>query len=323
MGSNIFSTYSTGENRVTASVLAVLKSLSIERMERLLGALLEQSEFQLISFENQPSKGAAGVPDAMILSSCRLLIETKIIRNSIRKEQIQRHLDRLDLAKENTQALLIITPDDHIPSILSTFNDKRLIWTSFASLDQAIEELLNDKAEVISEREAFLLRELQAMLLEEGLVGSSKEVVVVPAKDAWDEYQQYHAYVCQANRPFQPVDRMAFYTAGQIYPKIPKILDRSQENLSVRFERNLHKGWLGTLVNNMLKAGLRKEGVSYRVIKLSPPEESETITLPYPIINNLKSESGRTAAFTQNQRYVALDSLKKAKYTSELLSSAS
>jgi len=65
MGSSIFSTYSTGENRVTASILAVLKSLSLGRIERLLGALLEQSEFQLVRFENQPSRGGKGVPDAI------------------------------------------------------------------------------------------------------------------------------------------------------------------------------------------------------------------------------------------------------------------
>ena len=74
----IFATYSTGENRVTASFLAVLRSLSLDRMQRLLAALLEQSEFELITFQNQPSKVGEGVPDAMIQSSCRLLVETKM-----------------------------------------------------------------------------------------------------------------------------------------------------------------------------------------------------------------------------------------------------
>ena len=80
---SIFSTYSTGENRVTASFLAVLRSLSLDRIQRLLGALLEQSEFELVRFENQPSKGGSGVPDAIIQSSIRLLIETKTERNGV------------------------------------------------------------------------------------------------------------------------------------------------------------------------------------------------------------------------------------------------
>ncbi|QDT70979.1 hypothetical protein [Lacipirellula limnantheis] len=69
MPTNIFSSYSTGENRVTASLLAVLQSLSLGRMNRLLGALLEMPEFELVRFQNQPSKGSAGVPDAIVLSS--------------------------------------------------------------------------------------------------------------------------------------------------------------------------------------------------------------------------------------------------------------
>ncbi len=77
---SIFSTYSTGENRVTASFLAVLRCLSLDRMSRLLGSLLEQSEFELIHFENQPSKGGTGVPDAIIQSSVRLLLETNEMR---------------------------------------------------------------------------------------------------------------------------------------------------------------------------------------------------------------------------------------------------
>ena len=39
MPDSIFSTYRTGENRVTASILAVLRSLALHRIERLLGAL--------------------------------------------------------------------------------------------------------------------------------------------------------------------------------------------------------------------------------------------------------------------------------------------
>jgi hypothetical protein len=87
---NIFSTYSTGENRVTASFLAVLRSLSLDRMQRLIGSLLEQSEFELIRSENQPSKGGTGVPDAIIQSSIRLLLETKTERNAVSLPQIER-----------------------------------------------------------------------------------------------------------------------------------------------------------------------------------------------------------------------------------------
>ncbi len=120
---SIFSTYSTGENRVTASFLAVLRSLSLDRMQRLLGSLLEQSEFELIRFENQPSKGGAGVPDAIIQSSIKLLIETKTVRGTVKLPQIQRHLERLKQTTEATALLLVLTPDDVRPKVLEKLDD--------------------------------------------------------------------------------------------------------------------------------------------------------------------------------------------------------
>jgi hypothetical protein len=278
---------------------------------------MEQSEFQLVSFENQPSKGGRSVPDALILSSCRLLVETKIKKNTVRADQLKRHLQQLDRGTEATQNLLVLTPDKMTPNAVSEIDDKRLVWSSFSALDQAIEELLGDDQEVVSEREAFLLRELQAMLLEERLIGSVNDVVVVPARIAWSEYNRYHAYVCQANRSFRLVERVAFYSEGQIQPKVPRIIETLP---SVLFERGKHSGWLGKLVNAMIKDVTRKwEGNSYMVVRLSAPDDPETVTLDQAVINDIESSSGRTAAFTQNQRYVSLDSLKKAKVTSELV----
>jgi len=312
----IFSTYSTGENRVTASFIAVLRSLSLDRIQRILGALLEQSEFELIKFENQPSKGGKGVPDAMIQSSCRLLIETKTKRHTVRLDQLRRHLKRLDLANEANCLLLVLTPDEGRPKAFDSLQDDRLVWASFAALDQAIDALLDDKAEVVSEREAFLLRELQYMLTAEHLIGGENDVVVVPARHAWPEYEKYHAYVCQPDRPFQPVTRMAFYSFGKIYPLVPRIIESHEH---VVFVPGMEKGKMGALIDRMLKETTRKEGTAYKVMFLSPSDSPDTVTLKAPIPNDLKSESGRVTAFTQNQRYVALDRLRKAKKTSELV----
>jgi len=77
-------------------------------MQRLIGSLLEQSEFEAIRFENQPSKGGAGVPDAIIQSSIRLLLETKTERDAIRLPQIKRHLERLGEATEAVALLLVL-----------------------------------------------------------------------------------------------------------------------------------------------------------------------------------------------------------------------
>jgi hypothetical protein len=313
---SIFSTYRSGENRVTASILAVLRSLSLNRCEQILAALLEQSEFELVRFENQPSKGSEGVPDAQIVSSCNLLIETKTRPNAVRADQLERHLKRLDDSKEKTQGLLVLTPDARQPTEIDEVKDHRITWASFASLDQAINELFADKKEVISEREAFLLRELQAMLDSEGLIGSEENTLVIPAKHAWPEYREFKAYVCQANRSFKRVSHLAFYSANQIHDRVPKILDVFP---SVEMRRGSHTGKLGELVDYLLQNGLREEGKSYEVLLLSPPDAPETVHLDRPVANDLVSSSGVATAFTQNQRYVGLDALRRASKTSELI----
>ena len=259
MSGSIFSTYKAGENRVTASILAVLKSLSLGRIERLLGALMEESEFELVRFQNQPSKGGVSVPDAEIAGSCRILVETKTARNAVRKDQLANHLKHLDGVGEAVRRLLVVTPDNSRPSAIESLADNRLVWTSFAALDQAIDELLADKSEVISEREAFLLRELQAMLAAEGLTGSATEIVIVPARHAWPEYKDFHAYVCQPQRRFRPVKWMGFYSHGQLHPLVPVILEVHD---SVLMEHGRHGGRLGELVEQLLDRGLRKEGES-------------------------------------------------------------
>ena len=312
---SIFSTYSTGENRVTASFLAVLRSLSLDRIQRLLGALLEQSEFELIRFDNQPSKGGPGVPDAIIQSSIRLLIETKTERNAVDRSQIERHLTRLDSADEATTTLLLLTPDGTRPTVFDELNDARVAWSSFAFLDQAIDELLDDNKEVVSEREAFLLRELQAMLEAVGLLANPNDVVVVAARSAWQEYNDIHAYVCQPNRTFQQVSRVGFYSKGVIYPLVPMILESHDD---VEMRRDAYEGALGQLVNTLIDEERREEGLRFKVMLLSAPDSTDTLKLEQPIPNDKKSKTGKPTAFTMGQRYVSSDTLLQARTTSDL-----
>lgn len=328
MNDSIFSTYSTGENRVTASILAVLRCLALPRIERILGALMEDAEFQLVRFQNQPAKGGKGIPDGEIGSSCRLLLETKLVRNGLNRDQLERHLERLDTSTEKDRMVLVLTPDDAPPNLIAEIGDDRLVWSSFAALNQAIDEMLSDEKnekEVISEREEFLLRELQKMLIAEGLIGSSKEVLVIPARQAWEFYKQHHVYSCPSGRAFQPVKYIAFYTGNEIRPLVPKILEEPPD--PVIMERGKYHGRLGEVVNEILD---RHEngtlpagwdlgpGRHLKVFVLSAPDAAETIKLADPIINDLTSSNGQRIAFTQNRRYVSLEALRKAKKTSEL-----
>ena len=323
MNESIFSTYSTGENRVTASFLAVLRCLALPRIERILGALMEDADFQLVRFQNQPARGGKGIPDGEIGGSCRLLLETKLVRNALNRSQLERHLHRLDSTNEKDRLVLVLTPDDARPELLAEIADDRLVWNSFAALDQAIDELLGDERnekEVISEREEFLLRELQKMLLAEQLIGSSRNVLVIPARNAWPMYNELHAYICQAGRAFQPVKHIAFYAGNQIYPLVPSI--QGQPHDQVIFERGKNHGRLGQVVDQAIDGSERADWpykfTVHKVFLLSAPDAPETVRLEEPVLNDVTSKGGQRTAFTQHQRYVSLDALRKAKKTSDL-----
>lgn len=312
---NIFSTYSQGENRVTSSIMAVIRSLSLDRIERIFGALLEQSELEFVRFENQPSKGGDGVPDAIIQSSFRLLVETKTEHDGLNRPQLERHLARLDNANEQTKLLLILTPDDTRPAIVDELDDDRAIWSSFALLCQAIDELLADNKEVVSEREAYLLRELQAMLEAEGLLADRNDVVVVAARRAWNAYNKNCAYICQPNRSFRRVKRIGFYSEGSICPLVPMILEKYDD---VLLERGANEGALGELVDRILVGDEKRAGQRNMIFLLSAPDASETLDLGQSIPNDKKSKTGKNTAFTMSQRYVTSEALVVAKKTTDL-----
>lgn len=330
MDAGIFSTYRQGENRVTASILAVLRSLVLPRIEFILGALLGE-EFALVRFQNQVSKGGSGVPDAEITANARrMLLETKTERNAPRKDlkdQLERHLRRL--GTEPNDRVLLLTPDYSEPAVVKEINDQRLVWASFADFNQAINDLLDIEKEVVSEREEFLLRELQKMFEAEGLLAPAKDVVVVAARIAWPEYQKFHVYVCQSNRAFRPVEYLAFYAEGRIQPIVPAIIDLQDEVVfgsstkpdlfdpDSTVECGLPGGRLGEVISRMLDEGFREEGATYKVFLLSTPDDVRTITLDHAIENNL----GRP--FVQGQLYVSSVALRKAKATSELVGDGS
>lgn len=108
---------------------------------------------------------------------------------------------------------------------------------------------------------------------------------------------------------------MAFYTDGAIQVLVPTILETSDE---VLFEPGAHKGALGALVDRMLSVGVREAGQLYKVMRLSAPDDARTLKLERKVENDLTADTGRPVAFTQNQRYVIEEKLRKARTTSDL-----
>lgn len=325
---SIFSTYSQGENRITATFLAVLQELSLSRIDHLLGAMLEDDNFNSITFSNQPSSGGTGVPDAEISSGMHLLLEVKIVRDTVEENQLRRHLKRLDkpivagdVAKkaqkrfERNQKLVVLSPDSKKPEVIDKINDSRTVWTSFQKLDSAINELFEDPRAVISEREQFILREFQELLSNSQLLSPEKDTVIVPAKNAWPIYQRASVYACQVNRSFQPALYIGFYSEQCIQPVLAKILEVHD---NVTLHKDLHDGKLGVSVNALLDTAPELDGLSQQIFILSPVGSEESLVLPNAIKNDSASYSGKNVAFVQSQRYVVSDQLISASLTSEI-----
>jgi hypothetical protein len=331
----LFSTYSQGENRVTASILAVFERLSFGLVERLLQALCQEPETALLTFTNQ-LVGPASVPDGRIRASFSNWLETKVVPDAVRYDQLRGHLMALDgEANVERQRLLVLTPDSKPPAELSALNDTRVAWASFDDLVAAIRDVtevgsawLTSDRPLATEQERSLLRELVRLLLVAGLVGGrGKRVLVVAARLALPEYLRHSAYMCQPHRTFQPAARMAFYANGVIHRRVPAILEQveaialSAEAILARddLSESLRERLLN-LVAELTAEGSYRLGRTEKVIFLSDPDAPATLALPHDIKNDLVADSGRPVAFTPGQRYVSLVRLEKGpKTTTELL----
>ncbi len=325
MTTPLFSTYRQGENRVTATFLAVLQRLSLPNIDQILGALSGETSFSLVSFENQPA-GQGSRPDAKIGTGPAIWIETKTTRNAVRLCQIEKHLASLS----DDEYLLLLTPDDDEPKDLPD----GVVWSNFRTLAEAIEKILEDEEEPPSEREAFLLRELVRMFRNDGLIDTAEDtaesrVLVIAARSAWPAYQRYSVYWTNAHRSFRPSSHLAFYADRVIQPSAPKV--RSViESLNVRRQEEIdaledpQQKILANEFRKKLEANGEPERYCNAHLKfmfLSGPEDVETIQLGQSILNDKMSENDKPVPFTFGApRYVTLESLKNARKTGELKS---
>ena len=302
----LFSTYRQGENRVTSSILAVLERIDFGLVERLLGAASGDSTLSIMLFVNQ-SRGPSSIPDGEITASCRYLFEVKTTLGAVRAPQLVNHLRALN-GKHRDERLFVISPDAEEPAALTTVHDPRLTWFSFSMLAQAIDALLSDQRELIAEQTRFLLRELQALFEQDGLLRHN-DTVVVAARFAWPEYLERHAYICQPNRSFQKgLRRVAFYTEGAIQRFVPEIL-AIEDNVTLDRETEIQlsssadpaRRLIGEIVRQQLDTQSPRVGLPHQIFALTAPDDERTLKLEAPIRN-----SGSTP-WTQGQRYTRSD----------------
>ncbi len=337
MSGPIFSTYGQGENRVTATLMAVLQRVNGSLVELILQRLLADDALELIRFIDQP-RGDGSTPDAVIRGSFSFWIETKTSKNAIREDQLMKHLKLLGDGTVRDDRLIVLTPDSSEPQTVIGLREKyaNLYWANFATLVETVESLLNDSSLLPTDREVFLLQELISFLEAERLVRADPDdVLVVPASTALNDYLKYSAYMCQPNRSFREVERIAFYADGKIDRHIPKVIAKIESMFldgtglaSIRKTVKPTEFALASDLVKRLKPGVQTKGSSSpkgsqrweaKVIFLTSENDPETIRLEADVINDKRGRGGQIVAFTQGQRYVSLKKLRTGpKTTSEL-----
>ncbi len=155
------------------------------------------------------------------------------------------------------------------------------------------------------------------------------EVLLVAASTAFDDYRLYSAYFCRPNKTFRPVSHVAFYS-GEVEPLIPKILDiideleLSEEAIErCTLQTSLHRRVLLAIVEGMRAHSSSWRGRRVKAILLSSHSAQDTVKLPWPIRNDLHTESGGTKPLVQGFRYIPLEAfIEHPRTTTELLSIA-
>lgn len=187
----LFSTYRQGENRVTSLMLAVFERIDLSLLETILAAAAGESSLQMVTFTNQPLGRGRSVPDGVISAHFAFWFEVKTARRALGHDQLREHLE--NLGGDGSERLFVVTPDAAEPEVVGQLGDPRVVWFNFRSLHAAVDAALDDPLGTVSEQARFLLRELQALLVEDGLVDND-DVVVVAARFAYTEYLNHSIY---------------------------------------------------------------------------------------------------------------------------------
>lgn len=328
MANSIFSTYSTPENRVTSTILAVFEKLNTATVARILQVLTDDSTLELIEYVNQV-KSPDSVPDGRIKGLFDYIIETKVVPNAIKINQIENHLMFL---KYDFSKLLILTPDYEYPNVLEGLEQEardKIIWGNFDKINEGIDSVLQETI-LLLDREKFLLLELKGFIINERLISEdySRKVLIVPAGFAWEFYKSYSIYRCQPNRTFKPTSYLGFYADRQIKQYFPKILGYV-DNLNIQKE-DLNKisvvtvnGTSEDLIKQKLfiiKSTLKPNEWNeyYKFIILTDLLDQDTFVNANPIDNDKSSYSDKVTAFVQKQTYLNIDQLHGKRLTSEL-----
>ena len=176
--------HATGAVQHLPSQARATRDRSGARRARPLAAAAGESSLAMVTFANQAPGTGTPYPTPN-LGAPRVLVRGQDTRNALNAHQLSEHL--ANLAGEGDERLFVITPDAEQPAVVSKLGDPRLVWFSFRALYDAISQTTIDPVGGVSEQNRFLLRELGALQVDDGLVDNA-DVVVVAARFAYPEY---------------------------------------------------------------------------------------------------------------------------------------
>lgn len=319
---SIFPHYMQGENRVTVAMLAVFERISIQLLEQIFRYAAGDDAFSLVRFVSQPPlSGTRRRPDGEIVGSCRYLFEVKRVPNALEREQLEAYLTHF--VGEGMNKLFAVTPDLAPPPVVAEIGDDRLVWFNFLRLSQAIDQVLDEDAGRIADRDAFLLRELQAHFEEGGLLSLGQDVAVVAAREAYPLYLTHGVYACQpaSKRSFRPeITRIGFYANGAIQREVPRILlhesefEMTEESFAACGASNdPHRRDLGVSMRQLMQAKPEwyEEAARVQAFLLTPPDDPDTQILNAPVVNVTKAATGRGFPYVLGTRYTTSAALRK------------
>lgn len=153
-------------------------------------------------------------------------------------------------------------------------------------------------------------------------INPPRNVVVVPAAEAWDLYsvRKQHAYIFQAGRSIKVVDHLAFYADQEVKPIVAKIhhwfdaVDWNNGNAARLAKSNdPMEQRLASVIRASKSLGWSDS--VYQAFILSGPKDDETVDLVNPIPHG---QRGRGSAFARSHRYHSLSALRSARDTADL-----